>query len=87
MKEKTKKEYKRRLRLILKSKINEKNKITAINAWTVAALRYGTGTLQWKESELKDVGNQGKQWQCMERYTRRAMWTHCTKRGKREENV
>ena len=32
MKEKTIKEYKRRLRLVLKSKLNGKNKITAINA-------------------------------------------------------
>ena len=64
--------------MILKSKVNGKNKITAINAWTVAALRYGTGILQWKESELKDIGNQGKQWQCMERYTGRTIWTDCT---------
>ena len=78
MKEKTIKEYKRRLRLVLKSKLNGKNKITAINAWAVAAFRYGAGILQWKESELKDVGNQGKQWQSMERYTRRAMWADCT---------
>ena len=67
MKEKGIKEYKRRLRLVLKSKQNGKNKITAINAWAVAAFRYGAGILQWKESELKDVGNQGKQWLCMER--------------------
>ncbi|XP_047488218.1 uncharacterized protein LOC125038695 [Penaeus chinensis] len=33
MKEKTMKEYKRRLRLILKSKLNGRNKITAINTW------------------------------------------------------
>ena len=70
---KTIKEYKRRLRLVLKSKINGKNKITAIIAWAMAVFRYGAGILQWKESELKDVGNQGKQWQSMERYTRRAM--------------
>ena len=36
MKEKTMKEYKRRLRLILKSKLNGRNKITAINTWAVA---------------------------------------------------
>ena len=32
MKEKTIKEYKQRLRLVLKSKLNGKNKITATNA-------------------------------------------------------
>ena len=78
MKEKTIKEYKRRLQLVLKSKLNGKNKITAINAWAVAAFRYGAGILQSKESESKDAENQGKQWKCMERYTRRAMWADCT---------
>ena len=34
-------ENKRRLRLILKSKLNGKNKIQAINTWAVALLRYG----------------------------------------------
>ena len=41
MKNKTIKEYKRRLRLILKSKLNGKNKITAINTWGV-----GSGGIQ-----------------------------------------
>ena len=36
-------EYKRRLRLILKSKLNGKNKIQAINTWAVALLLYGAG--------------------------------------------
>ena len=44
-----------------------KNKIPAINAWAVAVFRYGTGILQWKESELKDVdwksrGKNGNVW-------------------------
>ena len=40
MKEKPIKEYKRRLRLVLKSKLNGKNKIAAINAWAVTVFRY-----------------------------------------------
>ena len=40
MKKITIKEYKRKLRLVLKSKPDGKNKITAINAWAVALLRY-----------------------------------------------
>ena len=51
MKEKTIKEYKRRLRLVLKSKLNGKNKITAINVRAVALFRYGAVMLQWKERE------------------------------------
>ena len=42
MKEKITKEYKRRQRLILKSKLNGKNKVTAKNTWAVAIFRYGT---------------------------------------------
>ena len=39
MKEKITKEYKRRQRLILKSKLNGRNKVTAINIWEVAIFR------------------------------------------------
>ena len=53
MKERTTKEYKQRLRLVLKSKLNGKYKTTAINTWEVAVFRYGAGILQWKECELK----------------------------------
>ena len=53
MKEKTLKEYKRRLRLVLKSKPHGKNKITAKNAWAVATFRYGARILQWKQSDRK----------------------------------
>ena len=45
MKIKVTAEYKRRLRLILKSKLNGKNKIQAINTWAVALLRYGAGII------------------------------------------
>ena len=48
-------EYKRRLRLILKSKLNGKNKIQAINTWAVALLRYGVGIINWKVDELKKM--------------------------------
>ena len=60
MKEKIIKEYKRRLRLVLKSKLNGKNKITAINAWSVSVFRYGAGILQCKKSDLKDVDRKSR---------------------------
>ena len=41
MKNKLTTEYKRRFRLILKSKWNGKNNIQAINTWAVVLLRYG----------------------------------------------
>ena len=46
-------EYNRRLRLILKSKLNGKNKTQAINTSVVALLRYGAGIIDWKVDELK----------------------------------
>ena len=55
MKIKVTAEYKRRLRLILKSKLNGKNKIQAINTWVVALLRYGAGIINWKVDELKKM--------------------------------
>ena len=46
-------ECKRRLRLVLNSKLNGKNKIRAINALAVAVFRYGAGIQQCNESDLK----------------------------------
>ena len=55
MKNKVTAEYKRRLRLILKSKLNGKNKIQAINTGVVVLLRYGAGIINWKVDELKKM--------------------------------
>ena len=60
MKEKITEEYKRRQRWILKSKLNGRNKVTAINTWAVAIFRYGTGIIQWRASELKDLGRKSR---------------------------
>jgi hypothetical protein len=48
MKERLKKEYTRRLRMILKSELNAKNKITAIGALAVPVLRYSFGMINWR---------------------------------------
>ena len=60
MKEKITKEYKRRPRLILKSKLNGRNKVTTINTSAVPILRYMTGIIQWKASELKDLDRKSR---------------------------
>jgi hypothetical protein len=52
MKRKFVKEYGRRLRLVLKSKLNGRNKIMAMNTWAVALLRYGAGILKWTKDEI-----------------------------------
>ena len=46
MKEEITKEYKRRQRLILRSKLNRRKKVTAINTRAVAIFRYGAGIIQ-----------------------------------------
>ena len=63
MKMKVKKEYLRRLKLVLKSKLNGRNKIYAINTWAVALIRYGGGVLDWRKNEL----------QMLDRKTRKTM--------------
>ena len=60
MKEKITKEYKRRQSLILKSKLNGRNKVTAINTWAVAIFRYGAGITQWKAGELNDLDRKSR---------------------------
>lgn len=48
MKTAVEKEYVRRLRAVLKSKLNSGNMITAINTWAVAIFRYISGIVEWK---------------------------------------
>jgi hypothetical protein len=48
-------EYNRRLRLILKSKLNARNKVTAIGALAVPVLRYSFGIINWRLEEIKQI--------------------------------
>jgi hypothetical protein len=55
MKERLKQEYRRRLRMILKSELNAKNKITATGALAVPVLRYSFGIINWRIEEMKQI--------------------------------
>jgi len=55
MKERLKQEYRRRLRMILKSELNARNKITAIGALAVLVLRYSFGIIKWRTQEIKRI--------------------------------
>ena len=55
MKEKFSKEYLQRLRLILRLKLNGRNKIIAVYAWPVSVMRYVAGILKWNTDELKSL--------------------------------
>jgi hypothetical protein len=55
MKERLKQEYNRRLRMILKSELNARNKITATGALAVPVLRYSFGIINWKIEDTKKL--------------------------------
>ena len=66
MKEKFSREYLRRLRLMLRSKLNGRNKIMVVNTWAASVIRYGAGILKWNTDELKSL----------DRRTRKLMTMH-----------
>ena len=49
------KEYYRRVRKILKSKLNGGNIVKAVNLSAVSMVRYGAGIIDWKKDELKEM--------------------------------
>jgi hypothetical protein len=55
MKERLKQENRRRLRMILKSELKARNKITAIGALAVPVLRYSFGIINWRMEEMKEI--------------------------------
>ena len=55
MKETFGKEYLRRVRLVMASKLHGRNKIQAINTWAVSLMRYGGGVIKWNQKELQDL--------------------------------
>jgi len=54
-KEKLKKEYLRRLRLVLGTEFTAKNKIQAIGSLAVPVLRYSFGIINWHKDELQKL--------------------------------
>ena len=55
MKEKAQKEHHKRVKAVLKSKLNGGNVINAINTWAVATVRYGAGVINWNKGELDKI--------------------------------
>ena len=46
MKENFQREYMRRAKLVLISKLNGRNKVMTINTWAVSLMRYGAGIVK-----------------------------------------
>jgi len=55
MKERLKQEYSKRLRMIMKSELNARNKITAVGALAVPVLSYSFGIINWRTEEIKKI--------------------------------
>jgi hypothetical protein len=55
MKERLKKEYTRRLSMILKCELNTKDKIRAFGALAVPVLRYCFGIVNWRLEEKRKI--------------------------------
>ena len=68
MKEKILKEYLRRTRKLLETKLNSRNLIKGINTWSIPRVRYFVPFLKWTRDELKQ----------MDQRTRKLMTMHKT---------
>ena len=65
MKKKFTKEYLQQSRLILRPKVNGRNKIMAVNIWAVSVMTYGAGILIWNTDELKSLDRRTRKFMTM----------------------
>ena len=65
MKVKIRNEYKRRIKLVLKSELNARNKIAAINTLAVWVILYSYGVIDWKLDEIQDLDRMTRKQLCM----------------------
>ena len=49
------KKYIRRLRKVLKSKLNGRNLVCGVNTWAVSLIRYSVTFVSWRKSELQAI--------------------------------
>ena len=48
-------EYIRRIKKVLKSKLNSENLVCGVNTWSVSLLRYSAAFGSWRKSELQAI--------------------------------
>ena len=65
MKVKIRKEYKRRIKLVLKSELNARNNIAAIITLAVPVILYSYGIIAWKLDETQDLDRITRKQLCM----------------------
>ena len=54
------KEYIRRIRKVLKSKLNGGNLVCGVNAWAVSLLRYSAAFVSWRKNELQVIDEKSR---------------------------
>ena len=59
------KEYKRRIKPVVKSELNARNKIAAINTLAVSVILYSYGVIDWKLDEIQDLNRMTRKQLCM----------------------
>ena len=67
IKDKIQKEYHKRVRQLISSKLNGGNTIRAVNSWAVSLVRYGAEILKWAKDELKVMDGKTRQKMTMNR--------------------
>ena len=67
MKEKIKKEYYRRIRMITKSELNAINRMEAINTLATPVVTYSFNIVNWKMEEIRKLGRKTRKLLTMER--------------------
>ena len=65
MKVNIRKEYKRRIKLVLKSELNARNKTAAINTLAVPVILYSYGVIDWKLDEIQNLDRMIRKQLCM----------------------
>ena len=65
MNAKIQKGFKRRIRLVLKSELNARNKIAAISTLVVPVLSYSYGVINWKLDEMQEFDRITRKELCM----------------------
>ena len=60
MKNKIQKEYLRRTRKLLETKLSDRNLIKGINTWAVHLVRYSVPFLRWTRDELRQINRRSR---------------------------
>ena len=88
MKEKIRKEYYRRVRSILRTELNGRNKMEAINSLAVPVVQYSFGIIDWQISELKKIDTKTRKLLNMHKMlTLKQMWKGCTFQEEMQEGA